>query len=122
MLAVIINMMIICSLAACCTEEPPKIAPVIMPGMAIIPMTLDEHEESISRERAEDEPHGVDGWCKREFQGLDCERSACFHPGGSKRKVYLNFVFALLEFLEHVANSHDNTRYRRSTEHPHNGN
>ena len=36
----IMNMMIICSRAACCTSAPPRIAPVIMPGIAIIPITL----------------------------------------------------------------------------------
>ena len=40
MLAVIMNMMIICSLAAWWTEDPPRMAPVIIPGMAMIPMTL----------------------------------------------------------------------------------
>jgi hypothetical protein len=43
-LAVIMNMMIICSFAACWTEEPPKMAPVIMPGMAIIPSTLETRQ------------------------------------------------------------------------------
>lgn len=38
--AEIMNMMIICSFAACDTEEPPRMAPVIMPGMDIMPMTL----------------------------------------------------------------------------------
>ena len=38
--AVIMNMMIICSLAAWWTEDPPRIAPVIIPGIAMIPMTL----------------------------------------------------------------------------------
>ena len=36
----IMNIMIICSRAACCTSAPPRIAPVIMPGIAIIPITL----------------------------------------------------------------------------------
>ena len=36
----IMNMITICNLAACSTEEPPSIAPVIIPGMAIIPKTL----------------------------------------------------------------------------------
>ena len=36
----IMNMMTICSRAACSTEDPPRIAPVIMPGMAMMPMTL----------------------------------------------------------------------------------
>ena len=40
MLAVIMNMMIICSLAAWWTEDPPRIAPVIIPGIEMIPMTL----------------------------------------------------------------------------------
>ena len=38
--AEIINMMIICSLAACSTEEPPRMAPVIIPGIEMMPMTL----------------------------------------------------------------------------------
>ena len=37
----IMNMITICRRAACSTEEPPRIAPVIMPGMAMIPMTLE---------------------------------------------------------------------------------
>ena len=40
MLAVIMNIMIICSLAAWWTEDPPRIAPVIIPGIVMIPMTL----------------------------------------------------------------------------------
>jgi hypothetical protein len=36
----IMNIMIICSIAACCTEEPPRMAPVIIPGIAMIPRTL----------------------------------------------------------------------------------
>jgi hypothetical protein len=72
--------------------------------------------------RKTNEPHVVDGWCKREFQGLYSERSACFRPGGAKGEVYLDFIFVFLEFLENVANSHDNTGYRRSAEHPHDGN
>jgi len=39
-LAVIMNIMIICRRAACWTEDPPRIAPVIMPGMEMIPRTL----------------------------------------------------------------------------------
>ncbi|KAF5374501.1 hypothetical protein D9615_009119 [Tricholomella constricta] len=39
----IMNIMIICSRAACCTDEPPRMAPVIIPGIAIIPRTL-EHD------------------------------------------------------------------------------
>ena len=38
--AVIMNMMIICSLAAWWTEDPPRIAPVIIPGIAMIPIVL----------------------------------------------------------------------------------
>lgn len=38
-LAVIMNMMIIWSLAACCTDEPPRMAPVIIPGMEMMPRT-----------------------------------------------------------------------------------
>ena len=36
----IINMMTICSLAACSTSTPPRIAPVIVPGIEMIPITL----------------------------------------------------------------------------------
>lgn len=38
--AEIMKTIIICSRAACWTEEPPRIAPVIMPGIAMIPRTL----------------------------------------------------------------------------------
>lgn len=38
--AEIMNMMIICSFTACEIDDPPRMAPVIMPGMAMIPMTL----------------------------------------------------------------------------------
>lgn len=38
--AEIMNMMTIWSRAACSTEEPPRMAPVIMPGMYTIPSTL----------------------------------------------------------------------------------
>jgi hypothetical protein len=36
----IINMIIICSRAAWPTSAPPSIAPVIIPGMEIMPITL----------------------------------------------------------------------------------
>lgn len=36
----IMKTIIIWSRAACCTEDPPRIAPVIIPGIAIIPRTL----------------------------------------------------------------------------------
>lgn len=36
----IMNMMTIWSLAACWTEEPPRMAPVIIPGIDIMPRTL----------------------------------------------------------------------------------
>ena len=36
----IMNMIIICRRAAWCTSAPPRIAPVIMPGMAMRPITL----------------------------------------------------------------------------------
>lgn len=36
----IMNMMTIWSLAACWTDDPPRMAPVIIPGMAMIPSTL----------------------------------------------------------------------------------
>ena len=36
----IMNMIIICSRAAWCTSAPPRIAPVIMPGMEMRPITL----------------------------------------------------------------------------------
>jgi len=38
--AEIMKTMIICSRAACWTEDPPRIAPVIIPGIAMIPSTL----------------------------------------------------------------------------------
>jgi hypothetical protein len=34
------NMITICSRAACSTSAPPRIAPVIMPGMYMMPTTL----------------------------------------------------------------------------------
>jgi len=46
-LAVIMNMMIICSLAAWWTDDPPRIAPVIIPGIAMIPRTLCQVERAI---------------------------------------------------------------------------
>lgn len=39
-LAEIMNMIIICSLAAWWIEDPPRMVPVIIPGMEMIPMTL----------------------------------------------------------------------------------
>jgi hypothetical protein len=36
----IMNMITICSRAACPTSAPPRIAPVIMPGMEMTPTTL----------------------------------------------------------------------------------
>ena len=36
----IMNIITIWRRAACSTEDPPRIAPVIIPGMAIIPITL----------------------------------------------------------------------------------
>ena len=36
----VMNMMTICSFAACPTEDPARSAPVIIPGIATIPMTL----------------------------------------------------------------------------------
>jgi hypothetical protein len=36
----IMNMIIICSRAAWCTSAPPRIAPVIIPGMEMRPITL----------------------------------------------------------------------------------
>ena len=42
--AEIINMIIICNFDACSTEEPPRIAPVIIPGIEMIPMTLYTHK------------------------------------------------------------------------------
>ena len=38
--ATIMNMMTICSRAACSTSAPPRIAPDIIPGIAMIPVTL----------------------------------------------------------------------------------
>ena len=38
--AAIMNVMTICSRAACWTSEPSRIARVIMPGIAMIPITL----------------------------------------------------------------------------------
>ena len=40
----IMNMITICRRAACSTEDPPRIAPVIMPGMEMRPMTLGESQ------------------------------------------------------------------------------
>ena len=50
---VIMNMMIICNLAACWTEAPPRIVPVIVPGIAMIPMTLlgGKSSEILARKR-----------------------------------------------------------------------
>ena len=39
-LAEIMNMMTICKRAACSTDAPPRIAPVIMPGIETMPRTL----------------------------------------------------------------------------------
>jgi hypothetical protein len=38
--AVIMNRMIICSFAACSTEDPPRMVPVIVPRIAMMPVTL----------------------------------------------------------------------------------
>ena len=38
--AVIMNKMIICSFVACGTEDPPRMVPVIVPGIAMMPVTL----------------------------------------------------------------------------------
>ena len=38
--AAIMNMIIICNRAACCTSAPPRIAPVIIPGIEMMPKTL----------------------------------------------------------------------------------
>jgi hypothetical protein len=38
------NMIIICNRAACATSAPPRIAPVIVPGIEMIPITLQKGE------------------------------------------------------------------------------
>ena len=64
--AEIMNMMIICSLAACWTEDPPRMAPVIIPGIAMIPITLEGNQSLLEEERQEQSflPHAVN--CRRE--------------------------------------------------------
>lgn len=54
----IMNMMTIWSFAACSTEEPPRIAPVIIPGMAIIPSTLEEYEVNVERKLVVEKSRG----------------------------------------------------------------
>ena len=49
-LAVLMNMMIICSFAAWWTEDPPRMAPVIIPGIAMIPITLTECVRRLEKE------------------------------------------------------------------------
>ena len=58
--AEIINMMIICSFAACSTEEPPRMAPVIIPGIEMMPMTLHIHTTGSSTWT--DKRHVEAGW------------------------------------------------------------
>lgn len=43
----IMNIIIICKIAACWTEEPPRMAPVIIPGIETIPMTLEAPNASL---------------------------------------------------------------------------
>jgi hypothetical protein len=45
----IMNMIIICSRAACATSAPPRIAPVIVPGMAMMPITLQKGDKWAGR-------------------------------------------------------------------------
>ena len=62
----IMNIMIICSLAACWTEDPPRIAPVIIPGMAMIPRTLDRSDITNTTTnfcRIGPSPHLIDNGC-----------------------------------------------------------
>ena len=64
--AEIMNMMIICNFAACSTEEPPRMAPVIIPGIEMMPMTLHIKSNTWTDKRQvgqceKDGPHLIDG-------------------------------------------------------------
>ena len=82
-LAVIMNMIIICNLAAWCTDEPPRIAPVIMPGMAIMPRTLEtkmRYKVILGQLKRMHLPHTIDWWSQGYLEGLDNNRPASFCP------------------------------------------
>jgi hypothetical protein len=79
--AVIINMMIICRRAACATSAPPRMAPVIMPGIEIMPSTLNELRSANNgrcETGEEGSPHVVDRIGQGKSQGFDDDGPARF--------------------------------------------
>ena len=107
----IMNMMTICRRAACSTEEPPRMAPVIMPGIAMMPITLrggwrgwgEKQGEQARRCGAESGrcgPHLVDVGREREPEGVARDGLAGFEAGGPEGEVHLNFVSVFAECVQ----------------------
>lgn len=138
-LAVIMNIMIICSLAAWWTDEPPRMAPVIMPGMAMMPNTL----LGVSRYVQDCQKSFTDlmlliGGVKATLRAcMTIGRHASVRDAPNARYISVlslfslykmrqninviikNLLYHIHQFFENVADGHDNARYSGATEHPH---
>jgi hypothetical protein len=68
--------------------------PVIIPGMAMIPITLGQLENVKGTER-ETKPHLVDGESEREPKYFGDYRFASLDSGGTERKIDLDFAAVL---------------------------
>ena len=97
--AEIMNVIIICNIAACWTEEPPRMAPVIMPGIAMIPITLTEDVLRLAKWCVycnlwgfNSAPHLVYHGGKRHQKCSFRDGSTCFQSGRAESQVHLNLV------------------------------
>lgn len=90
----IMNVIIICNIAACWTEEPPRIAPVIIPGIAMMPITLEGIPLLASSYFwwLNNAPHLVYHRGERHDKRSFCDRPAGFHPGRAESEIHLYFV------------------------------
>lgn len=132
--------MTICRRAACSTEEPPRMAPVIVPGMDIIPITLSNVLNKMTLRNARmRSPHGVDHRYQCQAQSFDGDWFAGLIARRAKREIRFHFVSVvseetpvrkwesrvifkyvhLLQFLQDVFRRYNDPRNIISAEHPH---
>lgn len=98
----------ICMRAACATSAPPRIAPVIMPGIAIRPtlrawLGVSQAETNGS---SSSHSHLVDGWQQRHFKCFGSHRHACLHPAAPVRQVCLELISVLHHLSSHIVDGY----------------
>lgn len=115
----------ICMRAASATSAPPRIAPVIIPGIEMRPtlltfgsdLTKYESRRTSSRPSLDSHAHLVHGRQKTQFQSLPRQRKTSFHSTGPESQIDLDFVLIVRHLFGDVVCRHGSPTYCVSSDH-----